>query len=192
MSWKREKPSALSYSIHYLSYRPRSVAEVVFALKKKKYSPAEIDRVITELLEKGLLDDRSFSESWINYRKHQSVRSRSFVRQELHMKGVAASVAEVALEEYYPAEEEREILLPLLTRQWQSVSQRFAGAGQPLNTDTDGDNGSGVDDDFMDIASEGTAMEEKIAEKLLRKYAGKGFSPYLVREVLAEVRAEES
>ena len=181
MGWKRERTSALNYSVHYLSYRPRSVAEVVFALKKKKYLQDEIDEAITELLEKGLLDDKSFSESWINYRKNQSVRSRSFVRQELHTKGVAPSIIEMSLEEYYPQEEERAVLLPLLERQWESFTHRLSMENCEEI----------VDDGWDDTTTNDGVRLEKIAEKLLRKYAGKGFSPYLVREVLAEVRAKQ-
>ncbi len=173
MGWKREKPSALSYSVHYLSYRPRSVTEVVLALKKKQYTQGEVEEAVTELIEKGLLDDRSFSESWINYRKNQSVRSRNFVRQELRTKGIAAAIIEESLEEYYPQEAEREILLSLIARQWQSLTHGLLG---------DFPTGKGVDDSSNDEPL------TKITEKLLRKYAGKGFSPYLVREVLSEIR----
>lgn len=166
MSWKREKPSALNYSVHYLSYRPRSVAEVVLALKKKNYLPEEIEETIQLLLEKGFLNDNSFAESWIHYRKNQSVRSRSFVRQELQTKGIAASIIEESLQEYYPPEEERAVLAPLLQKQWQSLKNKM-----------------------MPEAEEEAVSREKIMDKLLRKYAGKGFSPYLVRDVLTDVMA---
>lgn len=192
MAWKRAKIPALNYSVNYLSYRPRSVAEVVLALRKKQYLPEEIDEAINELLEKGLLDDRAFSESWINYRKNQSVRSRSFVRQELRTKGVAASIIESSLEEYYPQEDEREVLLPLIERQWQNLTHRLAG--DDVEDENAGNDDEDGEDDFSGVSwSTGGGDEtRKIMEKLLRKYASKGFSPSLVRDVLAEVMMMEN
>lgn len=190
MGWKRTRLSALNYSVNYLSYRPRSVAEVVLALRKKQYLPEEIDEAINELLEKGLLDDRAFSESWINYRKNQSVRSRSFVRQELRTKGVASSIIEMSLEEYYPQEEEREVLFPLLERQWQNLTRNQGGDFD----DDDDDEGDAVEDgNFVEVCWQSADRLEtrKIMEKLMRKYAGKGFSPALVRDVLAEIQARD-
>ena len=164
----------MNYSIHYLSYRPRSVAEVVFALQKKKYEQAEIEETIALLLEKGFLNDESFTESWIHYRKTQSVRSRSFVRQELSAKGVPHSVIEKGLACYYSSQEEKEILGTLIKKQWQNLCGKLSISGCSL--------GEEIDDEANEEAM------NKIYEKLLRKYVGKGFSPYLVREVLDEVK----
>ncbi|MCI8336106.1 MAG: hypothetical protein HFI72_02940 [Peptococcaceae bacterium] len=197
MGWRRERVSALNYSVNYLSYRPRSVAEVVSALRKKKYEPAEIDAAINELIEKGLLDDRSFTESWINFRKNQSIRSRSFVRQELRTKGVAASIIESSLEEYYPQEDEREVLLPLLERQWQNLNRKQASSDaddedmelEADDEDRDNEEVVATATSFGWRRTDGCDPTRKITEKLMRKYAGKGFSPSLIRDVLAEVQA---
>lgn len=191
MAWKRTRVSALNYSVNYLSYRPRSVAEVVLALRKKQYLSEEIDEAINELIEKGFLDDRSFCESWINYRKNQSVRSRSFVRQELRTKGVASSIIEMSLEEYYPQEDERDVLLPLVERQWKNLVHDQSSDYDDI-ADEDEETSKADDGSQYFGRSWGTPEADdtrRIMEKILRKYAGKGFSPSLVRSVLAEVQA---
>ncbi|OQX87541.1 MAG: hypothetical protein B6D55_03000 [Candidatus Omnitrophica bacterium 4484_70.2] len=57
--------SALNYSFLLLKYRGRSKSEIAHRLTKQKVSPQIIEKVLNYLQECGLIDDRSFTFSFI-------------------------------------------------------------------------------------------------------------------------------
>ncbi|MEA3377684.1 MAG: RecX family transcriptional regulator, partial [Chloroflexota bacterium] len=59
---------AYERALNYLSYRPRSEAEVRRSLGKKDVEEAVIDAVIGRLKRAGLLDDREFAKYWVDNR----------------------------------------------------------------------------------------------------------------------------
>ena len=99
---------------------------------------------------------------------------------------------------YYPQEDEREVLLPLLERQWQNLNRKQASSDaedmEPEASDEDEEEDKMIETftTFGRRRADGADMTRKIMEKLMRKYAGKGFSPSLVRDVLSEVQAMET
>ncbi|UCC94851.1 MAG: RecX family transcriptional regulator [Candidatus Omnitrophota bacterium] len=52
---------ALNYSYLLLKYRPRSKQEIVFRLKKKKFSSSLIEKVISRLEEYNYINDSEFA-----------------------------------------------------------------------------------------------------------------------------------
>ena len=80
----------------FLSYRPRSEAEVRGRLSRR-FPPHVVERVIESLTEQALVDDVKFAELWTDSRDSLNPRSASAIRWELISKGVAAEVAEVAV-----------------------------------------------------------------------------------------------
>ena len=60
--------SAKAAALRFLKIRPRSIAELKEKLGGKGFSPTEIEAVVLDLMASGLLDDRAFTKSWINYR----------------------------------------------------------------------------------------------------------------------------
>ena len=49
---------------HYLSYRPRSEAEVRERLKRRGFDGDSVEAVIAKLKEQGLVDDMAFAQFW--------------------------------------------------------------------------------------------------------------------------------
>ncbi len=79
-----------------LSYRPRSESELRQRLARRDFEPGTIDRAISSLKEKGLLDDAAFARFWKESRENFNPRSRRLVVQELRRKGVALETAQQA------------------------------------------------------------------------------------------------
>lgn len=81
----------------FLSYRPRSIAEVRQNLRKKEVEESVIEQVLANLIERGLLDDVVFARYWIDQRESFKPRSPFALRQELREKGVESEAIEEAL-----------------------------------------------------------------------------------------------
>jgi regulatory protein len=86
-------------ALSYLTTRPRSRAEVRRRLLRPRAdrhtpTPEVVDRVLARLERMGLLDDREFSEFWVEQRERFSPRSASAVRFELRQRGVAREITE--------------------------------------------------------------------------------------------------
>lgn len=77
-------------ALNFLSYRPRSTAEVTWNLRKKDVPDPIIEAVIERLTRAGLLDDESFAEYWVEQRERFKPRSARMLRHELRQKGVAS------------------------------------------------------------------------------------------------------
>ena len=90
-----EKAKQSAYK--YLSYRPRSIAEVERNLRDKKYDEMVISQVVERLQELQLLDDSAFARFWVEQRDTFKPRSAMALRQELMQKGVARDVIDDVL-----------------------------------------------------------------------------------------------
>jgi len=82
----------LETAYHYLSYRPRSEAELRERLHKRIFADEQIEAVITTLKEQHLLDDQKFAEFWKENREAFNPRSRWLTGRELAKKGVDTEV----------------------------------------------------------------------------------------------------
>jgi regulatory protein len=86
-------------AMRYLSYRPRSVAELRRHYLRKGHEEPLIDRVIAYLTERSLLDDYAFARYWVEQRETFKPRSRLALRQELYARGVEPAAIDAALDE---------------------------------------------------------------------------------------------
>lgn len=94
---------ASALAIRHLSRRPRSEAEVRARLRREY--PAEIvDKVIQDLREQALIDDRAFARLWADGRLRNKPRSAWLVKRELLGKGVPAEIAAAAVSEFDDAD----------------------------------------------------------------------------------------
>lgn len=84
-------------AFRYLSYRPRSTAEVRNNLTKKEYPEAVIETVMTRLTELGMLDDKQFARYWIEQRETFKPRGQRALRQELYQKGISRQIIDEAV-----------------------------------------------------------------------------------------------
>lgn len=82
----------LDAAAHYLSYRPRSAAELRERLQRRGFDSDNIEKVLGRLREQELVDDASFARFWAENREQFSPRSRALTRLELRQKGVAADI----------------------------------------------------------------------------------------------------
>ena len=82
----------LKAAFHYLSYRPRSEAELRERLRQRGFDGDTPAAAITRLRELGLVDDMAFARFWKDSRESFSPRSRWLTRQELRQKGVTDDI----------------------------------------------------------------------------------------------------
>jgi regulatory protein len=84
-------------ALNYLSYRPRSAAEVRRNLREKEYPDTVIDQVMERLERAGLVDDEAFARFWVENREMSKPRSERGLRFELRQKGVSDDAINAAL-----------------------------------------------------------------------------------------------
>jgi regulatory protein len=93
-----EVERAYERALNFLSYRPRSEAEVRRNLRKKDVEDEAVEMVIERLERADLLDDREFARYWVENRMRFKPRGTRALRHELWEKGVADSIVAEALE----------------------------------------------------------------------------------------------
>lgn len=94
---KDEEEVAYQKALHFLSYRPRSQAEVERNLRKHEASEGVIEDVIARLSRNMLLDDIDFAQRWVENRNTFRPRGAFALRVELRQKGVTENVIDQAL-----------------------------------------------------------------------------------------------
>lgn len=92
-----EFAKAKDKALRYLTYRPRSEAEVRRNLQQKEYEDHLVTGVIHYLKERNLLDDEAFASYWVEQRETFKPRSRLALSHELREKGVAREVIDAAV-----------------------------------------------------------------------------------------------
>ena len=92
----REK--AYQQALLYLSYRPRSLAEIRQNLRKHEYPESVIEETLARLQRNRFADDEAFTRAWIENRNAFRPRSARALRMELRRKGIADETIQTALE----------------------------------------------------------------------------------------------
>jgi regulatory protein len=82
----------LNAAIHYLSYRPRSEAELRQRLHRRGFDGDNVEAALTKLKAQGLVNDLAFAQFWKDNRESFSPRSQWLTRLELRQKGVADDI----------------------------------------------------------------------------------------------------
>ena len=83
----------------FLSYRPRSEAEVRKRLLRAGSSEDDIDKVVGDLKRLELLDDEAFAKYWSEQYGVRRRRGKAMVKAELRRKGIDKEIAEKAVED---------------------------------------------------------------------------------------------
>jgi regulatory protein len=112
--------SAKATSLRFLKIRPRSIEELKEKLESKGFSSTEIDTAVLELTASGLLDDRAFTKSWINYRLARPFGFRRII-QELKAKGIEKETIEQAVGEIQGSYSQENVVLELARRRLQRL-----------------------------------------------------------------------
>lgn len=104
VQWK-----ARDAALNLLSFRARTATELRRRLLQKEFTPEVADACVAELVERGLVDDGSFAESFVRDRVRFRPRGRRRLVQELRAKGVDAETAHDAIAEVMEVEEVSEV-----------------------------------------------------------------------------------
>ena len=84
-------------ALNYLSYRPRSRAEMDRYLQKRDLSESQIEAVAGRLERAGLLDDEAFARYWVENRERNQPKGLRALRYELRVKGISNETIERVL-----------------------------------------------------------------------------------------------
>jgi regulatory protein len=87
----------LNAAIQYLSYRPRSEAELRERLHRRGFDGDNVEATIAKLREQGLVDDLAFAQFWKDNRESFRPRSQWLTRLELRRRGVADDIIDEAV-----------------------------------------------------------------------------------------------
>ena len=112
--------SAKAAALRFLKIRPRSIGELKEKLEAKGFSSTEIETTVLDLMASGLLDDRAFTKSWINYRLARPFGFRRII-QELKAKGIDQEIIEQAVAEIQGSYNPENVALELARRRWQRL-----------------------------------------------------------------------
>ena len=89
----------LDAAYSFLSYRPRSEAEVKERLLRRGFEISQIEIVLKKLKEQKFLDDTAFAQFWKDNREAFRPRSRRLTGLELRKKGVAGEIIDGVIEQ---------------------------------------------------------------------------------------------
>lgn len=79
-------------AFRFLSFRPRSIAEVRRNLLGKQYEEGLVETIINDLVQRNYLDDEAFATYWVEQRESFKPRSQRALRYELYEKGVPRDI----------------------------------------------------------------------------------------------------
>jgi regulatory protein len=93
-----EDANELAYqkALHFLSYHPRSSAEVRQNLTQHGIAEALVEATVNRLMRAGLVNDQEFARAWVENRNTFQPRSKSALRMELRRKGLGDEIVQPA------------------------------------------------------------------------------------------------
>jgi regulatory protein len=100
---------AYERALNFLSYRPRSEAEVRRNLREKDVEEQVIEMVVERLTRAGFLDDQEFARYWVENRVQFKPRGARALRQEMWEKGVPDAVVAETLEGFDEEDTARQV-----------------------------------------------------------------------------------
>jgi regulatory protein len=89
-----EHSKARESALRLLKVRPRTAEELRRALKRRAFPQKVADRVIDDLKEAGLVDDRVFTRLWIKEKLGRGGSGRRLISQQLYEKGIDRTTVE--------------------------------------------------------------------------------------------------
>ena len=84
----------LDAAYRYLSYRPRSEAEIKQRLRQRGFDGNVVEKTIAKLKEQDLIDDLAFAQFWKDNRLSFKLKSKRLIQKELRNKKVAMEIIE--------------------------------------------------------------------------------------------------
>jgi regulatory protein len=99
---------AKNTAYRFLSYRPRSRAEIETKLRDKEFDEATVAAVLVDLARLGFVNDEQFARAWARGRIRLRGFGRRRIDQELRSKGVAPEIIRESLAEIFGETSETE------------------------------------------------------------------------------------
>jgi len=96
-------------ALNLLSFRGRTASELRRRLRQKEFPDEVVERCVEELVQRGLVDDASFAETFVRDRVRLRPRGKRRLVQELRAKGVDPETASDAISEVMESEEVSEL-----------------------------------------------------------------------------------
>lgn len=131
---KAEDEQEVTYqkALHFLSYRPRSAAEVHQNLVKRGIPETLAQEAVQRLQRAGLVNDEAFARAWAENRSAFRPRGRALLRLELRRKGlsdetVQSVLSEQADEETLALEAARKYVRRLAGLDWNEFRRKLGG-----------------------------------------------------------------
>ena len=104
----KELTKARNTAYRYLTYRPRSRAEIVQKLHDKEFNEAIIEAVLADLARLGYVNDRQFASQLARSRIRHRGFGRRRIEQELKHKGIDREIIREVFAEVFVDETEIE------------------------------------------------------------------------------------
>ena len=114
----RSVEEALQRAFKFLSYRPRSEAEVRAKLTQSGFSPQDVNAILEKLRSLNLLNDETFARDWARGRAEGRGYGPLRIERELREKGIGPSMIREALRETFGEGEGREKARVLLEKKF--------------------------------------------------------------------------
>jgi regulatory protein len=98
-SLKTQDEGEVTYqkALHFLSFRPRSLAEVRQNLSKRGISESLIEETLNRLQSNRQIDDEAFARAWVENRNTFRPRGKPALRMELRRKGLSDEIVQSVL-----------------------------------------------------------------------------------------------
>ena len=119
---KKSIEQPLMLAMKYLSYRPRSVYEIEEYIKKKGFDKNIVRETIEILLKRNYLNDKAFTELYIETMTRNRPKSKFAIEFALKKKGVDLSIIKPVLEQYDDQSLAIKAVEPKIVR-WQSFDK---------------------------------------------------------------------
>ena len=107
--------SAMDTAVGLLTRRAHTVHELSLKLRKRRIHGEIIERVVAECMRLNYLDDEDTARRYVAELKSKGY-GRRHVSAAMQKKGLAAAIAEIALEDGYSHSEEKELAVKMLDK----------------------------------------------------------------------------
>jgi regulatory protein len=125
------RETAYQQAIKFISYRPRTQAEISRNLGQHQVPQELINDTLERLRQAGLINDELFAQEWVENRNDLRPRSRRALAFELRQKGIDPLTVEQSLEEINDDELAYQAALQhaskLKNLEWQDFRQKMYG-----------------------------------------------------------------
>lgn len=97
-----QQAKAYAKMLDYLSYQPRTTADVIKKLKENETPVEFIEPIIAKLQANKFLDDRAYAEAYVRMEMMTGGKGPGIIRQKLRLKKVSDEEIEAALMQFTP------------------------------------------------------------------------------------------